>query len=560
MKSGISCRLFSLLLLAGCIFYCRAKTESIKDIEPSGTLPILYINTEDCKEIDQKETYIDAEWWLDAQGIEGYENVGSEDKPQLMGIRGRGNTSWRHDGQKPYKIKLDKKTGLLGMKKNKHWALLARLNSYELYNEVLAFEIGRQLGMPWVPSVRPVEVVLNGIYIGLYMLTESVRIDDNRLEIFEQPELNEDPETIGDGWLVELDNNDDEFQVKIPQPQGYDLRITHKTPEVTNEMQDTWLIDQMVNITEAINNENKLDRTWEEFVDIDALVKHLIVQECLTNYDAYQGSCYIYKDRDSKWCFGPLWDFSWSGCSKKTCLIAERSEQHWIGEFFKFPRFKKRLFDLWNEYMEEYGKEWIVPFLTEFKTQIATAVEKSVQVWPDTPLDADEGLQTVIENVDYSMDFNDKVINRYCRTYQLSYVFTMGDDTFYPEEADPEIILPTVKFNGLEYENVLVTQGSSAEMTISTAENPYICYAMVDEQTFSPDENGEIIVPLYTVLEDKEVVISLGDKLTGIEKIETSPTFASYYDLEGRKVAIDKAMPGIYIEVKGTSRRKFIIK
>ncbi len=36
-----------------------------------------------------------------------------------MDIRGRGNTSWGAD-KKPYKIKLDEKTKILGMGRNKH--------------------------------------------------------------------------------------------------------------------------------------------------------------------------------------------------------------------------------------------------------------------------------------------------------------------------------------------------------------------------------------------------------------------------------------------------------
>lgn len=553
-------RLYIFLMLAVSFIYVSAKTEPVKGIKPSGTLPILYINTENSREIDQKETYIDAEWWLDSKGIKGYENVGSKDKPQLMGIPGRGNTSWIHDGQKPYKIKLDKKTELLGMKKNKHWALLARITSYGLYNEVLAFEIGRQLGMPFVPEVRPVEVVLNGTYIGLYMLTESVRIDDNRLEIFEQPELNEDPETIGDGWLVELDNNGDEFQVRIPQPQGYELLVTHKTPEVTNELQESWLIDQMTSITQAINNENKLDRTWEDYVDADALAKHLIVEECLTNYDAYLGSCFMHKDKNSKWCFGPLWDFSWSGYTNKTILIAERKEQHWIGEFFKFPRFKKRLYELWNDYMKKHGKDWIEPFLKDFRNQIAEAVKKSVQVWPDTPINADQGLINVLESVSFGMNFNDFVINQNCRTYELSYVFLNGNKIFTPEEAASILVLPKVKFNGLEYESVVVTSNNSVEMAISDCLKVPIKYASIGGKSYFPDKNGEIKINFNNVTEDKTVVIKLEDQPNGIEEIEDSTASPIYYDLEGRTVSLENALPGIYIEVKGKTRRKIIIK
>ena len=98
-----------ILTLVLCYLSVFSKIEPVEGIEPSGTLPVLYINTENAQEIDQKENYIDGEWWLETYGIEGFESIGSAEEPQKLGIKGRGNTSWIHDGQKPYKLKLDKK-------------------------------------------------------------------------------------------------------------------------------------------------------------------------------------------------------------------------------------------------------------------------------------------------------------------------------------------------------------------------------------------------------------------------------------------------------------------
>ena len=42
----------------------------------SGSLPVLFINTEDYQDIVSKEDYLNAVWWLDATGIDGYESIG----------------------------------------------------------------------------------------------------------------------------------------------------------------------------------------------------------------------------------------------------------------------------------------------------------------------------------------------------------------------------------------------------------------------------------------------------------------------------------------------------
>lgn len=95
----------------------------------SRTLPVLYIHTENNRPITSKTEYIKATYRLDPMGTEGVEALGTEAEPLPMQIRGRGHSSWK-SRKKPYKIKLDKKTAIMGMPKNKHWALLQPSENY----------------------------------------------------------------------------------------------------------------------------------------------------------------------------------------------------------------------------------------------------------------------------------------------------------------------------------------------------------------------------------------------------------------------------------------------
>ena len=79
----------------------------------SGTLPVVYINTEDAKPIVDKINPIPAGFWLDPMGHSEIEAVGSAEAPIALTIRGRGNASWKFV-KKPYKLKFDKKTSLFG--------------------------------------------------------------------------------------------------------------------------------------------------------------------------------------------------------------------------------------------------------------------------------------------------------------------------------------------------------------------------------------------------------------------------------------------------------------
>ena len=209
-----------------------------------GTLPVMHINTENSQPIVDKENYVSAGLWIEIPENCDDKQLGlaSADNPVELNIRGRGNSSWKED-KKPYKIKFDKKTEILGMPKHKHFALLAGANSYtDWLGQAVGKELANMTELGWVPRYYPVELILNGRYDGIYFLYESVKIDSNRLDIFEQPEENTDPATIPYGWLVEVDNYADEFQVMVPDGE-YSMRVTHKSPEILSDMQRQWLID-----------------------------------------------------------------------------------------------------------------------------------------------------------------------------------------------------------------------------------------------------------------------------------------------------------------------------
>lgn len=318
----------------------------------------MHINTADNQVIDQKTTYIDASYWIEANDIDGYKSVGSPEKPLALGIRGRGNSSWTYD-KKTYKLKLDKKTALFGMSKSKHWALLNHFPGQEALTQNVSFELGKRLGLAWTPANVAVEVMLNGHNIGVYYLTETVRIESERVDIFEQPDQNTDPLTVAGGWLIEIDNYEDPCQITVTQDKDgepFDARFTYHTPEDLSELQLAWLQEELTTLTERIYTPDKSDNSWAEMIDIESLARYYLVQELTNNRDAFIGSTYLYKDTGGKWTFGPLWDCGWTfDDDNRQYTSAERRRQldpfvhfTWIEELWKFPYFRNYVCDLWT--------------------------------------------------------------------------------------------------------------------------------------------------------------------------------------------------------------------
>lgn len=369
----------------------------IEGIPLSQTLPVCYVNTENGAAIVSKEEYLNAEIWIDPMGVEGVEAFGSKETPITTEIRGRGNSSWAGFGKKPYKIKLNKKGTPFGFPKSKHFALLAHAPTQSYFAGETAYQLARLIGLGWVPRSFPVEVVLNGINIGVYAFSESVRIDDGRVEIDEQPDENTDEATIPYGWLVEIDNSVDTPQILIPQtidndPDAYISRFTLKTPEVISRQQEAWITDQLTTITQQILSPDKTNAAWADMIDIEMLAKYYIVQELSGNYDAFVGSTYFYKGSGDKWIFGPIWDSEWTFVTdvrtghiweERIALTGEDKVNFtWIKELIKFPAFKNEVRRVWNDfYTGQFSG--IYAFVDDFYNLTRKGYEMNDQIWPD---------------------------------------------------------------------------------------------------------------------------------------------------------------------------------
>ena len=352
----------------------------------SGTLPVMFINTFDGVPITSKEEYVYAEYYVDNMGIEGIDNVGSKDAPELMQIRGRGNYTWNDFDKKPYRLKLDSKMPLLGMKRNKHWALMANAddNLGGLRNTV-GYELSRMMGLAWTPSQQPVEVVLNGDYIGLYMLTETIRVEPDRVNISEQADYETSPFIVSGGWLVEIDNYQEEEQIRTVEGNGKNIFSTYKSPEHLSDEQRTYLTGLINSTNAAIYVNDKSNNMWENYIDPDTLACFYIVQELLDDTESFHGSCFWHKDNgnDAKIMFGPVWDFGNAYHRGIGRFIWDRPAftQTWIGEIAKFPHFQEVVKKHWDRFVRFHYKK-IDTFINSFISNIYQAALYDAVRWP----------------------------------------------------------------------------------------------------------------------------------------------------------------------------------
>ncbi len=368
----------------------------------SGTLPVMYIITEGKRDIVSKDEYVYAMWWLDAMDIDGYTSIGSAEAPLGMQIKGRGNYTWTNHDKKPFRLKFIQALPVLGMPSSQHWVLISGADYWiGQINDALPFEIGRQMGMSWNPRQVPIEVVLNGQYIGLYHMTEKIRVDKNRVNIVKQKDRETDSTKVTGGWLLEIDNYYEPGQIAFTEGNGWHFWVTPHSPEELSYVQRTYMTDFLMHADSAIYCEDKTSTEWERYIDMDSLAVFYIIQEIMDNLEGFHGSCYFHKQRgdSTKLIFGPLWDFG-SSFSRYTStyefdhFIYDNTSSNlhlrWIAEIAKFPRFQECVRQHWQRFYTEVYPQLDL-FLNEFGDKIEAAGNCDHNRWPKSECDNIKG-------------------------------------------------------------------------------------------------------------------------------------------------------------------------
>ncbi|MCR4852200.1 MAG: CotH kinase family protein [Prevotella sp.] len=348
----------------------------------SGTLPVMFIKTD--APVTSKEYYVNGTYYIDALGLEGYESLGSAETPLQLQIKGRGNYTWTSFDKKPYRLKLADGAKPLGMRKSKHFTLLAHPDDDLVFlRNTVGFELSRLLGMNYTPEQQPVEVVLNGDYIGLYMLTDKIRVGKNRVEITEQANNETDENIITGGWLVEIDNYEEDGQICFNESNGQYMRFTLHSPDTLSSAQRSYMMKLLQKTDKAIYTSDKSSTLWEQYIDPDTLARFYIVQEVMDNAESFHGSCYIHKERgNTRLEFGPVWDFGNSYHRSRHHFVYDNPpfSQHWIGEIARYPRFQQQVKSIWQHFLlNDFWK--LDAFIDSFVTQITTALKADGKRW-----------------------------------------------------------------------------------------------------------------------------------------------------------------------------------
>lgn len=238
-----------------------------------------------------------------------------------IAIKTRGHTSLNTD-KKSYSIETRKadnvsnnNMSLMGMPKENDWVLSGLFMDNSHIRDALTYALGRRTGH-YAPRTYHCELFLNGNYRGLYMLTEKIKVDKNRVNIKKMDTDDTTGDAITGGYIIKADHPDDGEPIAWSESSliGFldVFYINHyPKPEDIMPQQNEYLHDYFNRFERALRRSDTSSTSgYPAFIDLPSFIDYMLVCEVASNADSYQYSTFLHKDRNGKLCAGPLWDFN----------------------------------------------------------------------------------------------------------------------------------------------------------------------------------------------------------------------------------------------------------
>lgn len=361
----------------------RKKKYNLQVMQGSKGIPALYITTESGKmdrvHANKENKEAGTLLFVTPEGEKAYDGA-------LTHIKMRGNSSTTFK-KKNYQIKLENGTNLMGMGKSRTWILTGTSRDKSLLRNQITFDLAMYAGLTSTPEHVLAEIYFNNEYMGVFLFSEKIEIDDDRLDIADLEKATEElNESVEDAALVgskkavngkykayDIKNNPDdltggyliEFEYSLrykEEPSVYQTTrgnaLVIKSPEYCSVEQMEYISGFMQSFEDAIFSKDGVDpkseKHYSEIVDMDSLVAKYMVEEISKNYDGNKSSMYFYKpaDSQSKLAFaGPVWDYdntygSYARENNKTVLVGKgfwinnATGKYWWPALYKQADFK----------------------------------------------------------------------------------------------------------------------------------------------------------------------------------------------------------------------------
>lgn len=323
----------------------------------SEKLPTLFVTVEDQKDLLKLEEFDNKQYIEVGSAMMIDEEGRLLWQEELDRFKVRGNLTATYD-KKPFTFSFSQPREVLGMEPALKWNLLANATDGSYIRNKIIRDLAYESIDAYEPQGEFTEVYLNGVYQGLYLLTEAVEIAENRIEI--------DPD---ENWFVEMELDfraeDDETQIITKEGQIF---IVHSEAVVTKEQLAT--IENRLNDVEsalfAADGISQISgKPLGELIDLTSFAEAWLIEELSGDHDIGISSQFAYalKDADSLWYAGPVWDFDGIMANVNTPMYGvpesltstvrmsrpegNNNQNRWLAAMWNHPEFQEVVKDLY---------------------------------------------------------------------------------------------------------------------------------------------------------------------------------------------------------------------
>ena len=328
------------------------------------------------------------------------ENNHTEDASSVSSdirIRIRGNSS-RHFEKKGYIIKmitsggLNNPQSLIGMDAHHEWALHGPYLDKTLIRNYICYNLAGDI-MGYAPNVRFCELILNGEYRGLYLLTETITAGKMgaRLEL----SVNKKDNSFS-GYLLRLDRGSNTELKNINNFTSY----TYKTDSKVNIVYPgnanltpflaSGICEDFSDFEKALYSYDydSEDFGYENYIDVNSFIDYFLINEFTSNYDAGSKSTYMYKGIDGKlhMC---VWDFNNAFNNYQENETSHRifylQDVLWYDMLFKDEEFVEKVISRYYELEKQYlNEEYINSYIDSVIEYLGPAIDRNFEKWGHT--------------------------------------------------------------------------------------------------------------------------------------------------------------------------------
>lgn len=335
----------------------------------------------------------------------------------FIGIERRGSSSQDLSDKKPFAVETRDANGddldvpLLGMPAEADWVFIAPYNDKSLVRDAFTHELARRI-LPWAPRSRFVEVVLNGDYQGIYLVTEKIKRGKDRVDISKLTETDISGDDVTGGYIIKMDKSTGSqvdgwispYPAQAGSWQSTDYQFHYPKPEDIQPAQRQYIEDWITEFENLMASPDYADTAegYSKYLDVQSFIDFVLINELTKNVDAYRLSTFFYKDKDSKDTrlhAGPVWDFNialgnanycngqsymgWAMDFNDHCIQDGWIIHFWWQRLWDDPAFRQRLSDRWQELR---GGLFTTPKLTGLIDSLTGVLDQSQlrnwQRWP----------------------------------------------------------------------------------------------------------------------------------------------------------------------------------